>query len=141
MIVVAFTTTTSVHEAVPTFTATTPPRSVKPVPVTVIGVPADSGPATGATPDTVGTAAYVKPPACVAVPPAVVTTTSFGPAVPAGVRAVMPVAVAETPVHSTPPTRTVAPERPDPEIVSVVPPVTGPKAGPIAEIAGDATYV
>ena len=60
-----------------------------------------------------------------------VTTIFFAPAVPAGVVAVIDVALTtDTPVADTPPTVTVAPEtNPVPVIVTAVPPAKGPPVG------------
>jgi hypothetical protein len=130
-------TTTFVATAVPTFTVA-PERFV---PVIVMLVPAASGPEEGVTPAIVGAATYVKPPDCVTDPPAVVTTTSCAPAMPAGVFAVMPVADATTLVAATPPTVTVAPERFVPVSRMLVPPVAGPLDGVNPVTVGAATYV
>lgn len=65
----------------------------------------------------------------VAVPPSVTTTTSFGPAVPAGVMAVMEVPVERISVAVAPPIVTVASSRPPPVMVMLVPPATDPVAG------------
>ena len=66
----------------------------------------------------------------VTVPPAVVTKISFAPAVPAGVFAVIEVAVATTLVAATPPTVTlVAPVKLVPVIVNAVPAASGPEVG------------
>ena len=77
----------------------------------------------------------------VAVPPAVVTATLFAPAVPAGVLAVIDVALTTTTlVAATPLTVTlVAPVKLVPEIVIEVPPLVGPEVGLTVEIVGTAT--
>ena len=73
--------------------------------------------------------------------PIVVTTTSFTPAVPAGVTAVKEVELTNTTlVAATPPTFTVAPARKFvPVIVIGVPPTNGPTAGVIEVMDGCAT--
>ena len=80
-------------------------------------------------------------PSLIAVPPTVVTATSFTPAVPAGVTAVKEVELTNTTlVAATPPTFTVAPARKFvPVIVIGVPPTNGPAAGEIDVIVGCAT--
>ena len=77
----------------------------------------------------------------VAVPPAVVTATLLAPAVPAGVLAVIDVALTTaTFVAATLFTVTlVAPVRLVPEIVIEVPPLVGPEVGLTVEIVGTAT--
>ena len=76
----------------------------------------------------------------VATPPVVVTTTSFAPAAPTGVTAVMEVAVTTTLVAATPPTFTVAPAiKFVPAIVMGVPGVSGPDAGNTLVIVGAST--
>jgi hypothetical protein len=128
------TTVIPVALSVPTFTTVAP---VKFVPVTVIDVPPVASPPDGDTPVTVGTAKYVNAPADVAVPPGVVTTTSCVPAVPAGVRPVIRVAVITSPVTGWPPTVTAeAPRKFVPLIVREVFPATGPDAGVTDVIVG-----
>ena len=75
----------------------------------------------------------------VATPPVVVTTTSFAPAVPTGVTAVMEVAVTTTLVAAAPPTFTVAPVKLVPVIVIDVPAVSGPDEGATVAMVGSAT--
>jgi len=77
----------------------------------------------------------------VAVPPAVVTATLLAPAVPAGVVAVIDVALTTaTFVAATPLTVTlVAPVKLVPEIVIEVPPLVGPDVGLTVEMVGTAT--
>ena len=77
----------------------------------------------------------------VAVPPAVVTTTSLAPTAPAGVTAVIEVAVATTLVAATPPTFTVAAPTTKfvPAIVIDVPAVSGPDVGETLAMVGSAT--
>ena len=129
--------TTLVAATSPTFTV----APVKLVPVIVKAVPAVSGPDDGATLAMVGSATNVNAAAFVAVPPTVVTATLCAPAVPAGVCAVIEVAVATTLVASTPPTFTVAPVKFVPVIVIDVPAVSGPDVGDTLAMAGSATYV
>ena len=126
--------TTLVAATPPTFTV----APVKLVPVIVIDVPAVSGPDVGDTLAIVGRATYVNALALVAVPPTVVTATLCAPAVPAGVFAVIEVAVATTLVAATPPIFTVAPVKLVPVIVIVVPPATGPEIGVTVVIVGSA---
>ena len=129
-----------VAATLPTFTLVAP---VKFVPVIVKGVPPATGPEIGATVVIVGSATYVNAPVFVTTPPAVVTTTSFAPAVPAGVFAVIEVAVATMLVAATPPTVTlVAPTtKLAPTMVIDVPAVSGPDVGDTLAIVGRATYV
>ena len=79
--------------------------------------------------------------ALVTVPPAVVTATLLAPAVPAGVLAVIDVALTTaTFVAATPLTVTlVAPVKLVPEIVIDVPPLVGPDVGLTVEIVGTGT--
>ena len=135
---VALTTTTLVAATPPTFTVAT---ATKFAPVIVIVVAPVSGPLMGATVAMVGSATYVNPPVLVAVPPAVVTATSFAPTKPAGVTAVMEVALTTTTlVAATPPTFTVAPAiKFVPAIVMVFPAVSGPDAGNTLAIVGAST--
>jgi hypothetical protein len=136
VIVEPSTIVTPVAFKVPIFTTVAP---VKPEPDTVIDVPPVARPPDGDTPVTVGTAKYVKAPAEVAVPPGVVTATSCEPAVPAGVRPVIRVAVMTRPVTGWPPTVTAeAPRKFVPLIVSAVFPATGPLAGATLVIVGAA---
>ena len=73
-----------------------------------------------------------------ALPPAVVTATLLAPAVPAGVLAVIDVALTTTTlVAATPFTVTlVAPVKLVPEIVISVPPLIGPEVGLTEEMVG-----
>ena len=155
----AVVTTTSFAPAVPagvfaeievavatTLVAATPPTvtvaPVKLVPAMVIDVPAVSGPDIGETLAIVGRATYVNALALVAVPPMVVTATLCAPAVPAGVVAVMTVAVLVKIVAAATPTFTlVAPVKFVPVMVMVVPPATGPEIGATVVMVGSATYV
>ena len=80
----------------------------------------------------------MNPPVRVPTPPAVVTTTSLAPAVPAGVVHVILVAdTTVTEVQAAPPTVTVAPETKSvPVIVMGVLPAVGPLAGDTPETVG-----
>ena len=69
----------------------------------------------------------------------VVTATLCAPAVPAGVFAVIEVAVATTLVAATPPIFTVAPIKLVPAIVIDVPAVSGPDVGETLAMVGSAT--
>jgi len=86
----------------------------------------------------VGSTAYVKPPARLAVPPGVVIATVLAPTVPAGVTAVtVDELTTVTDVAATPPTvKLVAPVRFVPVSVIVVPPVVGPDVGVTDVIVG-----
>ena len=110
------------------------------VPVIVITVPPQAGPEVGLMEVMVGTAptTYVNVPDLVAVPPAVVTATLLAPTVPAGVVAVMEVALTTTTlVAKAPPIFTlVAPVKLVPVMVIVVPPVVGPEVGLTFVIVG-----
>jgi hypothetical protein len=96
-------------------------------------VPPDTGPKFGETAATVGIASYVNWSEMLValVPPGVVTVTSTVPAVPVGDVAVIELALfTVTPVAAVVPNLTVAPEtNPDPVIVTLVPPATGPAEG------------
>jgi hypothetical protein len=82
----------------------------------------------------------VKPPTEVTLPPAVVTTTSFAPAVPAGVVTAIEVAVLAPSVAAVPPMVTlVTPERLVPVMVTEVPPPVGPLDGVTLPIVGPVT--
>ncbi|MNM85398.1 hypothetical protein D3C81_975110 [compost metagenome] len=76
------------------------------------------------------------------VPPVVVTRTSTVP-LPAGAVAVICVALLTvTPVAAVAPKVTaVVPLKPEPVIVTVVPPVVGPEVGEMLLTTGAATYV
>jgi len=72
----------------------------------------------------------VKPPVSVAVPPAVVTTTSTAPALPEGVVTTIEPAVSEVTVPGLPPKVTeLAEDRLVPSMVTLVPPAVGPEPG------------
>ena len=82
----------------------------------------------------------MKPPTLVTVPPAVVTATLCAPSVPAGVTAVIEVALLTTTLDAGfPATRTVAPVKLVPVMVIVVPPAAEPELGAIVVIVGAAT--
>ena len=127
-----------------TLVAATPPTVTvalaKLVPLIVIVVPPAVGPLDGLTLEIVGTgtSVYVKVLCAVAVPPGVVTATSFAPAVPAGVTAVMEVALTTTTlVAATPPTVTaLAPVKLVPVMVMAVPPDKMPVLGLTDAIVG-----
>lgn len=129
VICVALTTTTLVAAAAPKVTVA---PVVKFVPVIVTGVPPVVGPLFGETALTVGTSPYVNPFAKLPLwPPASVTVTVTGPAVPAGVVAVIRVVLATTtPVAAAVPNVTVAPvAKLVPVIVTAVPPDVEPVFG------------
>ena len=120
---------TLVHSNVESINTVVEPFT-NPVPTTVITVPPASGPLVGVTLETVGAATYVNAPVDVATPPIVVTTTSFAPAVPDGVTAVIEVALATTTlVAAAPSTVTVAPVKFVPVMVIAVPAANGPEDG------------
>ena len=138
---VALTTTTLVAATPFTVTLVAP---LKLVPVIVIAVPPLVGPVAGVTNVIVGDATYVNAPVWVAVPPAVVTVTSFKPAALAGVLAVIEVALDTTTfVADTPPIFTlVVPIKFVPVMVMVVAPKVEPLDGVTLEIVGaGTTYV
>ncbi len=82
----------------------------------------------------------MKPPTLVTVPPAVVTSTFCEPSVPAGVTAVIEVALLTTTLEAGfPATRTVAPVKLVPVMVIVVPPAAEPELGVIVVNVGAAT--
>ena len=111
-----------------------------PVPTIVITVPPAIGPTTGVTLETVGAATYVNAPVDVTTPPIVVTATSFAPAVPEGVTAVIEVALTTTTlVAAAPPTVTVAPLKFVPVMVIAVPAANGPEDGLTLAMVGAAT--
>ena len=125
-----------------TVAATPPIFTVAPerlVPAILMAVPPASGPELGVTVAIVGSATYVNALALVAVPPTVVTVRSLAPAEPAGVFAVMLVAVTADTVAAMPPIFTVAPARLVPAIVMTVPPTSGPELGETVAIVGSAT--
>jgi hypothetical protein len=134
-------TTTLVAVAPPTVTA----APVKFVPTTVMVVPPKVVPVVGDTLARVGVdeAMYVNAPVLVTLPLIVFTTTSFKPAVPAGVTAVICDSNLLVMLANEPPISTlVAPSKFVPVIVIVVPPLVDPVAGLTDAIVGDGiTYV
>jgi hypothetical protein len=128
VIVVAFTTTTFVAAVPPNVT---PAPAAKFVPVIVTAVPPDVGPVFGDTLLTVGGATYVYPFARLPLCPLTVTVTVTAPALPAGVVAVMVVALTTTTfVADAAPNVTVAPAaKLVPVIVTPVPPEVVPLFG------------
>ena len=137
VIEVSLTTTTLVTAVPPSVTAVAP---VKPVPVMVIAAPPASGPLDGLTELTVGTGRYEYNVFAALVPPGVVTRMLAVPAVPAGVVAVMEVALTTTTlVAAAPPRATlVAPVKLVPVMVTAWPPEVGPVDGLIALTEGAA---
>jgi hypothetical protein len=92
---------------------------------------------TGAFPVDGATNVYVS---ALLSPPGVVTVTLTAPEDPGGLVTVIEVAVSAVIVPAVVPKSTaVAPERPVPEIVTEVPPATGPLVGLSAVIAGGET--
>ena len=133
---VALTTTTLVAATPPTVTLLAP---VKFVPVIVKAVPPNVVPDVGEMLATVGAGTtYVNALGKVDVPPAVVTATLCAPAVPAGVTAVIDVALTTTTlVAATPPTVTLlAPVKFVPVIVKAVPPNVEPDVGEMLAMVG-----
>ena len=123
------TTTTLVAGLPPTVTAL---ALVRFAPLMVIGVPPKVEPDVGLTLEIVGARMmYVNAPGAVTFPPPVVTVTSCAPAVPAGVCAVMEVALTTTTLTAAaPPTCTVAPAiKLVPVMVMGVPPPAEPEVG------------
>ena len=142
VIEVALPTTTLVAATPPTVTLLAP---VKFVPVIVIAVLPVVGPPSGLTLAMVGAGTtYVNALGNDPVPAAVVTATLCAPAVPAGVTAVIEVALATTTlVAGTPPTVTpLAPVKLVPVMVKAVPPAVVPKVGAMLVMVGaGTTYV
>ena len=139
VIEVALPTTTLVAATPPTVTLLAP---VKFVPVIVIAVLPVVGPTSGLTLAMVGAGTtYVNALGNDPVPAAVVTATLCAPAVPAGVTAVMEVALTTTTlVAATPPTVTLlAPVKFVPVMVIAVPPANGPEDGLTLAMVGAAT--
>ena len=130
--------TSAVAATPPTFTLVAPLRLL---PLIVNAVPPLAGPVAGLTLAIAGSGTTeVNAAARVAVPPAVVTATSFTPAVLAAVTAFTEVAVATMRVADTPPTFTcVVPARSVPVMVMVVPPSVDPDTGVRLLITGAAT--
>ena len=142
VIEVALTTTTLVAATPPTVTLLAP---VKFVPVIVKAVPPNVVPNAGAMLAMVGAdeAIYVNAPVLVTGPLTVFTKTSFKPAVPAGVTAIICDSNLLVMLANEPPTSTlVAPSKLVPVIVIVVAPVVGPVTGLTSEMVGvGTTYV
>jgi hypothetical protein len=118
----------------------TPVAPVNPVPVIVTSVPPAAGPEVGLIPVTVGPdATYVKrSPAWVGLVPAgVVTVTSTMPD-PAGETAVTSVSETTLKLVATvdPKLTPVAPVKPEPVMVTDVPPAVGPDVGEMPETDG-----
>jgi hypothetical protein len=123
----------------PKLTAVAP---VKLVPAIVTEVPPAAGPEDGLTRVTVGGATYVYWSLVLValVPPGVVTVMSTVPAAPAGAVAEIWLDLLTTNVAAVPPKLTpVAPVKPVPLIVTVVPPVVGPDVG--LTLVTDGTYL
>lgn len=136
VMVVALTTTTLVAATPPTVTLLAP---VKLVPVMVMAVPPNVEPEVGLRLMMVGAGVmYVNALSLVNIPVGVVTTTLFAPGVPAGVTAVMEVALTTvTLVAAVPPTVTlVVPNKFVPVILKGVPPNVEPEVGLIDVIVG-----
>jgi hypothetical protein len=135
VIVVGFTTVTELAAAPPNVTELAPVRFV---PVMVITVPPLNGPPVGTTDVMVGTGAYVKAFASVAVPAGVVTDTPLGPSVPMGVTAVTLLAFTTvTPVAGAPPMATaLVAVKFVPVMVIELPPFMDPLPGVTAEMVG-----
>jgi hypothetical protein len=139
VIEVALTTVTPVAAAPPIVTEVAP---VKSVPVIVTEVPPRVDPFAGDTAVTDGAGVdgvtYVNIVFAGFVPEGVVTRTLAWPAAPAGVVAVIEVALTiVTPVAAAPPIVTeVAPVKPVPVIVTEVPPRVDPVAGDTADTVG-----
>jgi len=139
VIVVLLVTTTFVAAALPNVTVA---PVTKFVPVIVTDVPPVTDPVFGLTAVTVGAGAYVYPLARLPLSPLLfVTATVTAPALPAGVVAVIDVALTTvTFVAATPPNITVAPEAKFvPVIVTAVPPAVVPLFGLTPVTVGGAT--
>jgi hypothetical protein len=123
----------------PKLTAVAP---VKVVPAIVTDVPPAAGPEEGLTRVTVGGVTYVYWSLVLValVPPGVVTVMSMVPAAPAGAVAEIWLELFTKNVAAVPPKLTpVAPVKPVPLIVTVVPPVVGPDVG--LTLVTDGTYL
>ena len=140
VIEVALTTAKLSTATPPTFTLLAP---VKFVPVMVMAVPPSVEPVAGLTLEMVAGATYKNALADVAVPPAFVTAIALAPAAPAGVMAVIEVALITTTLFAaTPPTVTlVTPSKFVPTIVNAVPPNVEPEVGLTEVIVGVVTKV
>jgi hypothetical protein len=142
VILVSLTTVKLVAIFEPKFTVVAP---VKPEPVMVTDVPPAVWPYAGEMPVTFGPVAeYVNLSADVfaEVPPGVVTVTSSVP-VPAGDFTVIWLSFTTTRLVAAVQSNftDVAPVKPDPVIVTEVPPAAGPVAGEMAVTVGTVTYV
>jgi len=139
VIVVLFTTVTPVAGVPPNVTVA---PATKFVPVIVTAVPPSVVPLFGVTPVTVGAPAYVYPLARLPLSPLLfVAATVTAPALPAGVVAVITVALTTvTFVAAAPPNVTVVPEAKFvPVIVTAVPPAVVPLFGLTPVTVGGAT--
>ena len=122
----------------------TPVVALRLEPVIVTVVPPAIGPDAGETLDINGAATYVNAPELVTLPPEPVTITLTTPDEPlAGVTTVIDVALElKIEVPAVPPNVTeVVPVKLVPEIVTVVPPATGPNTGDNEVIVGASTKV
>jgi len=140
VIVVLFTTTTFVADALPNVTVA---PVAKFVPVIVTEVPPDVDPVFGFTLLTVGGTVYVYPFVRLPLCPLTVTVTVTAPALPAGVVAVIVVLFTTTTfVAAVLPNVTVAPvAKFVPVIVTEVPPAVVPPFGLTLVTVGGAMYV
>jgi hypothetical protein len=131
--------TTTLVAAVPPNVTVAP--EAKFVPVIVTDVPPPAGPVLGATLVMVGVTTYVNPLLSVPLCPLTVTVTPTGPALPAGVVAVMLVLLTTaTLVAAVDPNFTVAPDTKFvPEIVTELPPAVDPVLGDTLVTVGVAT--
>jgi hypothetical protein len=127
----------SVSLTIVTFVAGFVPKStavarVKPVPMTVTGVPPDAGPTAGLIDESVGATTYVNWSAGdgAELPPGLVTVTSTVP-VPVGLSAVIvvPLTMLKLVAGMLPKSTAVAPAKPVPWTVTDVPPINGPAFG------------
>ena len=136
VMLVALATLKLLHAVPPTLTPVAP---VKLVPVRVMLVPPAMGPALGDTAVTVGRGVTkVYRVLAVLVPPGVVTRTLAVPAVPLGVVQLRLVSLVTVRlVHALPPMVTpVAPVKPVPVRVTLVPPAVLPELGEMAVTVG-----
>lgn len=136
LMVVEFTTTTPVAAAVPTFTLLAPDKFV---PMIVISLPPNVEPNVGVTELMVGVGmTNVNATFCVVIPPGVVTTMGLGPAVDAGVTAVICVAESTSTLvaGNVPMVTLFAPIKLVPVMVIAVPPKVVPEVGVTDSIVG-----
>ena len=140
VMLVALATLKLLHAVPPTVTAVAPVRLV---PVMLMLVPPAVGPALGDTPVTVGGVTKLYRVLAVLVPPGLVTRTLAVPAVLAGVVQVALVSLVTLwLVHALPPMVTaVAPVKPVPVRVMVLPPVVLPELGEMALTVGTPAYL